>query len=47
MRFGERVVLADKDYYWLEIALENENYWLTAMFNPDGEFVQYYFDQEL
>jgi len=44
MRFGERVVLADKDYYWLEIALENENYWLTAMFNPKGEFVQYYFD---
>ncbi len=44
MRFGDRVVLADKGYYWLEIALENENYWLTAMFDDKGCFVQYYFD---
>ena len=44
MRFGEKVILADKDYYWLEIALENENFWLTAMYDPDGNFIQYYFD---
>ena len=44
IRSGEKVVLADKDYYWLEIALENENFWLTAMFDSQGEFIQYYFD---
>ena len=31
MRFGERVVLADKDYYWLEIALENEKSELSRL----------------
>lgn len=44
IRSGEKVILADNDYYWLEIALENENFWLTAMFDPQGELIQYYFD---
>lgn len=42
--FGQDVVLADVGYYWLQIGLENENVWITAMYNEKGEFVQYYFD---
>lgn len=42
--FGQNIKLADVGYYWLQIGLKNENYWLTAMYNEKGEFVQYYFD---
>ena len=42
--FGKDVTLADVGYYWLQIALKDENFWLTAMYNEKGEFVQYYFD---
>ena len=42
--FGRDVVLADKGFYWLEIGLEGENYWLTAAYDKDLNYIQYYFD---
>ena len=44
MCFGQNVILANVGYYWLQIGLKNENFWLTAMYDEKGEFVQYYFD---
>ncbi len=41
---GELVKLADVGYYWLQIGLKDKNFWLTAMYDADGNFVQYYFD---
>lgn len=41
---GEKVVWIDNDYYWLELAPINQNYWLTVMFNEKGRIQQYYFD---
>ena len=42
--FGRNVKLADIGYYWLQIAFQDDNYWLTAMFDEKGKFIQYYFD---
>jgi Protein of unknown function (DUF402). len=30
--------------YWLQLAPKNENWWLTALYDPDGIFKQFYFD---
>lgn len=38
------IMICDNGYYWLQVAFENKNWWLTAMFNPAGECIQYYFD---
>ena len=37
-------VLADVDYKWLQIALHNQNVWITAMFDDSNRLVQVYFD---
>ncbi len=39
-----KIMICDDGYYWLQVAFENKNWWLTAMFNPQGECIQYYFD---
>ncbi len=39
-----KIMICDDGYYWLQVAFENKNWWLTAMFNPAGECIQYYFD---
>lgn len=39
-----KIMICDDGYYWLQVAFENNNWWLTAMFNPAGECIQYYFD---
>lgn len=36
--------IADTGFKWLQIAPENQNWWLTAMFNEADEIIQYYFD---
>ena len=41
---GELVKLADVGYYWLQIGLKDKNFWLTAMYDENEKFVQYYFD---
>lgn len=44
---GEMLTIADNGYSWLQIAPEGENWWLTVMFDQDGEIIQYYFDISL
>ena len=41
---GIPVRLVDTGYSWMQIAPENENWWLTVMFDDREEIVQYYFD---
>lgn len=41
--FGNYTVIGD-GYRWLQVALENENYWITAMFDNDDNLVQIYCD---
>lgn len=38
------IMICDDGYYWLQLAFENKNWWLTVMFNSAGECIQYYFD---
>ena len=41
---GTPVRIVDNGYCWMQIAPENENWWLTVMFNEREEIIQYYFD---
>ena len=38
------VTLADAGYVWLQYALEDGHWWLTAAFSPGGDLLQMYFD---
>lgn len=38
------VLIADKDYCWLQIALKEQYFWLTAMFDDKGKLLELYFD---
>jgi predicted RNA-binding protein associated with RNAse of E/G family len=38
------VKIIDKGYYWLQIGPEDQNYWITVMYNEMEEIVQYYYD---
>lgn len=44
---NEQLIIADDGFSWLQIAPENENWWLTVMFDRGGEIIQYYFDLSL
>lgn len=41
---GEDVLIADTDYAWVQIALEGQPFWLTAMYDDAGRLIQIYFD---
>lgn len=41
------VTLADDGYWWMQIAPENQHWWLTVMFDDCDRIVQYYFDMTL
>ena len=36
--------IVDNGYKWLQIAVEKENYWVTAMFDDSNNLIQIYFD---
>ena len=38
------VKLADNGYYWLQLAIKNKNYWITAMYDSNKKLIQYYID---
>lgn len=40
----KRIIIANKNYYWLQIGIENENYWITAMYDDNSKLIQYYID---
>lgn len=41
------VCIVDNGYSWMQIAPQNEHWWLTVMFDERWEIVQYYFDVTL
>ena len=41
---GPETVLADRGYYWLQLALDGSHAWYTVMFGPDGRLIQIYVD---
>jgi len=41
---GEKVLIADAGYSWLQVAFKEQFFWATVMFDAKGEFMQGYFD---
>jgi len=41
--FGE-VLIADVGYSWLQVAFNDQLFWATMMYSPEGRFLQGYFD---
>ncbi len=41
---SKEILLADNDYYWLQLALEGEHAWFTVMFDDEGTLLQIYVD---
>lgn len=41
---GKEIVLADKYYYWLQLAFHNDYRWYTVMFDDNDNLVQIYID---
>ena len=41
--FGD-VLIADRDYCWLQLALKDAHVWLTAMYDSRGKLIELYFD---
>lgn len=41
--FGD-VLIADKDFRWLQIALKGQFFWMTAMYNNKEQLINLYFD---
>ncbi|MCM1131249.1 MAG: DUF402 domain-containing protein [Roseburia sp.] len=39
-----KVVVADKNYRWLQFAPKNENWWLTVLFDDKDNLIESYFD---
>lgn len=40
----QKLTIADDGYYWLQLGPQGENWWLSVMFDPKREIIQYYFD---
>lgn len=41
---NKAVKIVDNDFYWLQFAPKEKQFWLTVMFNEKEELIQYYFD---
>lgn len=41
---NKELTLLAKDYYWFQIAFQNENFWITAVLSPDLTLLQIYID---
>ncbi len=41
---GRTMVLADRGYTWVELLPDGRNWCLTAMYDPSGSMLQFYFD---
>ena len=44
MFHGRKYILAERDYTWVQLAMENDFAWFTAMFDEKGTFLQIYID---
>lgn len=41
---GRTMILADRGYTWVELLPDGRNWCLTAMYDPSGSMLQFYFD---
>ena len=41
---GEELNIVERGYAWVQIAMKDQPFWLTAMFDERGELLQIYFD---
>ena len=41
---GEKVLIADAGYSWLQVAFKEQFFWATVMYDDKGRFMQGYFD---
>lgn len=41
---GKQIVLADRGYSWVQLAMENDFAWFTVMFDDSDRFLQVYVD---
>lgn len=41
---GEKVLIADTGFSWLQVAFKDRYFWATVMFDAKGTFLQGYFD---
>ncbi len=39
-----RICIADAGHTWVQVALQGQPFWITAMFDREGRFLQIYFD---
>lgn len=39
-----KVLIADTGYSWVQVALKEQCFWLTSMFDTEGKLLQVYFD---
>lgn len=39
-----KTMIANTNYKWLQLALEKQNFWLTAMYDDNDNLIQIYFD---
>ncbi len=40
----EPVTILDDGFFWMQVAVQGQHWWLTAMFDPQLRPTQYYFD---
>jgi len=39
-----KILIADTEYSWLQLAVDGEYFYMTSMFDPEGNLLQLYFD---
>ena len=39
-----KIMIANENYKWLQLALKNQNFWLTAMYDDSDNLIEVYFD---
>ncbi len=39
-----KLEIANDGFYWLQLAIKDKNYWITAMYNSKKTLIQYYID---
>lgn len=40
----QELTIVEDGCYWLQLGPQGDNWWLSVMFNPQKEIIQYYFD---
>lgn len=41
---NKSLLIVDKNFTWLQIAIEDQSYWITSMYDDSDNFIEAYFD---